>query len=166
MVDQELLAKQRRSRRIAMSAEEVDVFLTESRVCRVASLGADGSPHNSPLWFLWDGDYLWLYSIVSSQRWTDLMRDPRVSVVVDGGHDFFELHGVELRGAVERVGPVPRVAGPEGNPFDVPELEKVERLFAPKYMGNPDGSMYHDGRHAWLRLRPEKIVSWDHRKIA
>jgi hypothetical protein len=25
--------------------------------------------------------------------------------------------------------------------------------------------MYHDKRHAWLRLTPEKAVSWDHRKI-
>jgi hypothetical protein len=23
-----------------------------------------------------------------------------------------------------------------------------------------------DGRHAWLRLTPEKLVSWDFRKLA
>jgi hypothetical protein len=26
-------------------------------------------------------------------------------------------------------------------------------------------AMHHDGRHAWLRLTPEKITSWDFRKI-
>ena len=165
MVDQVVLDKQRRSRRIAMTADEVDAFLTTQRICRVATLTAGGAPHNSPLWFIWDGTYLWLYSIVKSQRWTDVIRDPRVSVVVDGGHDFFELHGVELRGSVEQVGEVPRVGGPADNPFNDADLAEVERLFAPKYMGNPDGSMYHDGRHAWLRLRPEKITSWDHRKV-
>ena len=25
--------------------------------------------------------------------------------------------------------------------------------------------MVHDGRHGWLRLTPEKITSWDFRKI-
>jgi hypothetical protein len=25
--------------------------------------------------------------------------------------------------------------------------------------------MRHDGRHAWLRITPESIVSWDFRKI-
>lgn len=165
MVDQDVLAKQRRSRRIAMSAEEVDAFLASQRVCRVATLTAGGAPHNSPLWFVWDGTCLWLYSIVRSQRWTDVLRDARVSVVVDAGDDFFELRGVELRGRVEQVGEVPRVGGPDGNPIDDPELEVPERLFAPKYLGKPDGSMFHDGRHAWLRLRPEKITSWDHRKI-
>ena len=26
--------------------------------------------------------------------------------------------------------------------------------------------MIHDGRHAWLRITPLKIVSWDFRKLA
>ena len=26
--------------------------------------------------------------------------------------------------------------------------------------------MFHDERHAWLRLTPERIVSWDFRKLA
>jgi hypothetical protein len=26
--------------------------------------------------------------------------------------------------------------------------------------------MVHDGRHAWLRVVPEKITSWDFRKLA
>jgi hypothetical protein len=26
--------------------------------------------------------------------------------------------------------------------------------------------MIHDGRHAWLRITPGKIVSWDFRKLA
>jgi hypothetical protein len=26
--------------------------------------------------------------------------------------------------------------------------------------------MYHDGRHAWLRITPTKITSWDFRKLS
>ena len=26
--------------------------------------------------------------------------------------------------------------------------------------------MIHDGRHAWLRVTPRKITSWDFRKLA
>ena len=148
--------KQRRGRRIAMSPDELNRFLGVERTCRVASVGADGSPHNTPLWFVWDGDCLWLYSIVRSQRWTDLQRDPRVSVVVDGGVDFFDLHGAELRGEVEAVGEAPRTDSPN------PEVEEPERLFAEKYSG---GTMVYDGAHAWLRLRPRKIASWDFRKL-
>jgi len=149
--------EQRRGRRAAMSDPERDAFLRAERTCRVASIGGDGAPHVTPLWFVWDGAALWLTSIVKSQRWTDLQRDNRVSVIVDAGTEFMELRGVEIRGVAETVGEVPRT----GEPLSA--LENPERLFADKYAG---GTVIHDGRHAWLRITPEKIVSWDFRKVA
>jgi hypothetical protein len=139
-----------------MSDDERDAFLRSERTCRVASLGADGAPHVTPLWFAWDGTALWLTSLVRSQRWTDLLRDDRVSVVVDAGDDFDELRGVELKGHAVPVGEAPRTGEP------VPELDVPEQLFADKYAG---GTVFHDGRHAWLRITPDKIQSWDFRKI-
>ena len=139
-----------------MAPEERETFLRGERTCRVASVGGDGSPHVTPLWFVWDGRSLWLTSIVRSQRWTDLQRDGRVSVIVDTGHDFMELRGVEIKGRAEVVGEVPRTGEPNA------ELEVPERLFADKYAG---GRVHHDGRHAWLRVSPEKMVSWDFRKL-
>jgi hypothetical protein len=138
-----------------MSPAEVDAFLAEERTCRVATVGPNG-PHATPLWYAWHGGALWLTSVVRSQRWTDLQRDPRVAVVVDAGTSYDELRGVELRGRVEVVGEVPRTGEP------VPELEGPEQLMADRYLG---GTFVHDGRHAWLRLVPDKITSWDFRKL-
>nr|MDT0666532.1 hypothetical protein [Micromonospora sp. DSM 115978] len=107
--------------------------------------------------FVWDGTALWLNSIVRSQRWTDLTRDPRVSVIVDAVHGFGELRGVELIGQVEIVGEVPRTGAPEAGAV----LTEPERLFGEKYS---NGTFHYDGRHAWLKLTPNKIVSWDFRK--
>ena len=149
---------QRRGRAIAMTAAEVDQFLATERTCRVATVGRDGQPHVAPLWFAWDGKSLWLSSLVRSQRWTDLMRDPRVAVIVDSGVEYSELRGVELSGAVAAVGDAPRTAGPD------PALAEPERLFAEKYTGGV--AVPPDGRHGWLRLTPEKLVSWDFRKLA
>jgi len=42
-----------------------------------------------------------------------------------------------------------------------PSCSEPERLFGEKY-GN--GKFHIDGRHAWVKLVPEKIVSWDFRK--
>lgn len=150
-----MVKEQRRGRRIAMSKEELDAFLGAERTCRIATVSANG-PHNTPLWFVWDGEALWFTSLVRSQRWTDMERDPRVAVVVDAGEDYGELRGAELRGKVEVVGEAPRTGEPSS------ELETPEKLIADKYFG---GQMIHDGRHAWLRLVPEKITSWDFRKI-
>ena len=150
------MREQRRGQRIAMTPAEVDAFLREERTCRVATAGGDGAPHNSPLWFVWDGTALWLNSLTKSQRWTNLSRDPRVSVLVDAGTAYDALRGVELLGRVEQVGDVPRTDRPD------PEVAEPERLFGEKYAG---GSFVPDGRHGWLRLVPDKIVSWDFRKI-
>jgi general stress protein 26 len=151
------MKEQKRARRIAMTKDELDAFLGEEWMCRVGSVDGDGAPHVSPLWFVWDGAALWLHSIVKSQRWVNLMRDPRVSVAVDGGTGYFELRGVELLGRVEVVGDVPRAEQPN------PATAEPEQLWADKYAG---GRFHPDGKHAWLRLDPDKIVSWDFRKLA
>lgn len=148
---------QRRGRRIAMTDAELDAFLAEQRTCRVATVSADGDPHVTPLWFVWHDGSLWLTSLTRSQRWIDIERHPRIAVVVDAGVGYGELRGVELRGSATPVGEIPRTGAP------VNELLEVERLYATKY-GN--GVMEHDGRHGWLRVRPDTLVSWDFRKLA
>ncbi|MFI9257610.1 pyridoxamine 5'-phosphate oxidase family protein [Streptomyces sioyaensis] len=148
---------QRRGRRIMMTRGELDAFLGTQRTCRVATVGGDGAPHAGALWFVWDGTALWLYSITRSRRWAQLRKDPRIAVVVDDGHEYGELRGAELTGRVDFVGEAPRTGEP------CPELDAPERLFAEKYFGMT--RMPHDGRHAWLRLTPRSVASWDFRKI-
>lgn len=151
------MKQQKRGRKIAMTDAERDAFLAEQRTCRVATIGPDG-PHATPLWYLWDGTYFWITSLVRSQRWADLQRDARIGIVVDAGEDYGELRGVELSGTAEVVGEVPRT----GEPDD--ELANIEPAFARKNFGLDE--MFHDGRHAWLRVTPTKIASWDFRKLA
>jgi len=140
-----------------MTPAELDAFLTEQRTCRVATVSADGRPHLSALWFAWDGTALWLYSLTRSRRWAELRRDARLAVIVDDGHDYGELRGAELSGEAVFVGEAPRSGAP------CPELDAPERMFAAKYFGLD--AMPHDGRHAWLRLTPDTISSWDFRKL-
>lgn len=150
------MKQQRRGRKIEMSPAEVDTFLAEERTCRVATSSLDGA-HLTALWFVWDGTALWLNSVVKSQRWTNVVRDPRGAVLIDTGHEFNELRGVEIRGRLEPVGEVPRTGLPDE------ELVNPELLFARKYGGRDQ--MHYDGRHAWLRVVPDKITSWDFRKM-
>ena len=152
------MAEQRFGNAIAMTADERDAFLRTRPICRVATVGPDGRPHVSALWFIWDGSALWLNSLIRSRRWGDLAADPRCSVIVDeGATDFMSLCGVELQGSVEVIGEAPR----RGEPLD--QLRTPERLFADKYTGG--GDFRYDGRHGWLRLTVETVVSWDFSKI-
>lgn len=149
---------QRRGRRIMMTDDERDAYLAGQRTCRVATVSAGGRPHIGALWFVWDGTSCWLYSITRSLRWAQLRHDPRVAVVIDDGVEYAELRGVELSGKAVFVGEAPRTGE------SCAELEAPERLFAAKYFGMD--VMPHDGRHAWLRLTPGAITSWDFRKLA
>ncbi|MGN9796262.1 pyridoxamine 5'-phosphate oxidase family protein [Streptomyces sp. OZ13] len=153
-----MTAIQRRGRRIMMTPAELDAFLTRQRTCRVATVSPGGRPHVSALWFAWDGTSLWLYSLTRSRRWAELRRDPRLAVVVDAGEEYGELRGVELSGTAVFVGEAPRTGEP------CPELAVPEALFARKNFALDE--MPHDGRHAWLRLTPDAVASWDFRKLS
>ncbi len=76
-----------------------------------------------------------------------------MSVLVEAGEGYMELRGAELLGSVERVGEVPRTGE------ECADLAEPERLWDEKY------GLADDGRHAWLRLTPRKIVTWDFRKL-
>ena len=98
-----------------MTTEELDAFLSATRTCRLASRSADGTLHNTPLWFVWYERHVWISSIVKSRQWSDLRIFPGVSVVVDAGDRYDDLRGVELIGDVEVVGEVPASASPTGS---------------------------------------------------
>jgi nitroimidazol reductase NimA-like FMN-containing flavoprotein (pyridoxamine 5'-phosphate oxidase superfamily) len=140
-----------------MTAEEIDDYLAHQRVCRIATVSADGAPHQTPLHFVWVRPLLWVSSVVQSQRWKDIQRDPRVSAIIDSGATYAELQGVELRGTARIVGEVPRLGAADA------QLEAIEQLLESKYR---QGLSPFDGKHAWLAIAPSKIVSWDFRKLA
>lgn len=106
---------------------------------------------------MWDGGHLWLSSLTRSQRWIDTQRDSRLAVVIDAGEQYQQLRGVEIIGRAEPIGEVPRLS------THCAEVADVERVFGRTYM--PGGVFTTDGRHAWLRIAPTKIVSSDFRKL-
>lgn len=148
---------QRYRTKIAMTDTERDQYLTCQRTCRMATTSASGAPHLSALYFVWSEEELWVASLVRSARWSDVVRDSRVSVLVDSGDRYSELRGVEITGTAAAVGGVPRVGEPH------PRLDHIEQILAAKY---DEGMSPYDGRHAWLAVTPTRIVSWDFRKLA
>jgi len=158
-MNQDASQAQQRRRSMALTPAEADSFLSGARTARVATIASDGWPHVTPLWFLWHDGAVWLYSLVRSRRWSDLVERVYVAVVVDDGEEHTTLRGVEIRGRAEAVGEQPRT-GLE----DIPELADVEHLYCAKY--GSDRERMYDGRHAWIRVGADQLRSWDHRKIA
>lgn len=130
-----------------MTDEELAELLRTERTARVATVSPDGEPHVAPLWFVWHEGELYVTSLKRSRRGHDIERGSRVAVCVDAGESYNELRGAVLYGRFEDAGDVPH----------------VRRLFGEKYWGGIDIPQVKS--HAWLVLRPEKIVSWDFKKI-
>jgi len=54
--------------------------LTEEPVIWLATVRADGQPQVVPVWFLWDGQHIVIYSLPNSQKVRNIRQNPRVSL--------------------------------------------------------------------------------------
>jgi len=54
--------------------------LEDGRVVWLSTVGPDGTPQPSPVWFLWDGDTVLIYSQPSTPKLRNIEQHPRVSL--------------------------------------------------------------------------------------
>jgi PPOX class probable F420-dependent enzyme len=54
--------------------------LEGDRIVWLATVGRDGTPQPSPVWFLWDGDTVLIYSQPSTPKLRNIAQRPRVSL--------------------------------------------------------------------------------------
>lgn len=73
--------------------DDVRNFLETHRFATIATLNADGSPHQVVAWYLVEGDTA-IVNSADGRRWpANLRRDPRVSLVVSDGYAWVGLRG-------------------------------------------------------------------------
>src|SRR4026207_416741 len=86
---------------IAMSEDELWKFIEERKSLQVATIGADGTPHLTTLWFaIVDGE-VGFETFTKTQKVVNLRRDPRIAVLVEDGTKYNELRGVAINGRAE-----------------------------------------------------------------
>ena len=66
-----------------LSKDEVDKFLEEPNLARVACLDAKGWPYAIPCWYQWDGKSIWLVARAKSKWAKFLAAEPRCAVTID-----------------------------------------------------------------------------------
>jgi nitroimidazol reductase NimA-like FMN-containing flavoprotein (pyridoxamine 5'-phosphate oxidase superfamily) len=137
---------------LSLTRGEMEPYLRTQRTARVATAGATGSPHVVPLWFVWHDGTLFLNSTVGNPTVENALRDGRAAAVIDDGDEYDVLRGVTVSGRVEQA---------EGDP----RLPRVEREWSEKYLHGEEVPYRRWLNRVWLRLVPERIASWDFRKI-
>lgn len=70
--------------------------LREEKIIWLTTVGSDGTPQPAPVWFLWDGQSVLVYSLNEAKRNAHIARNPRVALHFDGngsGGDIVVLTG-------------------------------------------------------------------------
>jgi PPOX class probable F420-dependent enzyme len=146
-----------------MTDDEQRKFLAGAQTIIICSLDPRGYPHPMPMWFgVEDDGSVVMTTFTKSQKIRNIERDPRVSLLVESGTVYSELRGVVLYGEAELVRDKEQIldilakigaknAGGAGN---VPNPEALR-----------SGLMATVPKRTGIRIRPERIVSWDHSKL-
>jgi nitroimidazol reductase NimA-like FMN-containing flavoprotein (pyridoxamine 5'-phosphate oxidase superfamily) len=142
-----------------MDAEKENLMrslLAEPVLARLATANAKTlQPHVVPVWFLWEGNSLWISAFISTRKVKDLQKNPRCAVLIEPAQpQGSPLQAVLLEGAAELIAePASLVA------------EMSERIYT-KYMG-PEGvlapepqSWKQDPENRLVRLTPERRIAW------
>lgn len=143
---------------IKMTDDEIDAFLHEQKTAVMCTMHPRGSIHAVAMWYGFVDGCLTVETKEKSQKVQNLLRDPRMTVLVEDGDAYEELRGVELVGAAEVL----------HDPDQLWELgvSMYERYFGPyTEQARPAVEAMLNKRVA-VRMRAERVVSWDHRKIA
>jgi PPOX class probable F420-dependent enzyme len=151
-----------RREQIQMSDAELREYLRTSKTIIIISIGPGGFPHPMPMWYAVDDDgTVRMTTFRKSQKVLNVQRDPRVSLLVEsGGGDYGQLRGVVIYGKAQVVDDLDAVKK---------TLRRVSGADAITDPAAQKGAEAVIGKTAAKRVailvQPEKIVSWDHRKL-
>ena len=88
---------------IVMFDAEIDEFVAGSRAGTLATVGPDGQPHLTAMWFGVVDCEIWFETKAKSQKAVNLRRDPRVTFLLEDGETYDTLRGVSFEGTAEIV---------------------------------------------------------------
>ena len=142
-----------------MTDDEVRAFLDGRHTMNIATKNHDGTIHLVAMWYgFLDGDPVF-ETYARSQKVLNLERDPAITALVEDGDDYDELRGVELVGTAE-------IIRDEGRLLEAAKsvVDRYYPIDDPEALELAAVALMH--KRVAIRIRPERVVSWDHAKIA
>ena len=73
--------------------DEMRRFLEERRFAVVATINENGTPQQTVVWYLLRGDEIMMNTARGRVKDRNLLRDPRLSIVVEDGYRFITIRG-------------------------------------------------------------------------
>ena len=136
---------------LEMSSQELTNFLTETHLARIATVKPDGSPHVTPVWYLWKAPYLLIAVVSTSLKVRNIKQNPQVAVTIDT--DSSPAQGVII----------------EGRALIKNLPTQLEHELCARYLQSRDLERYleyarNNFTSILLEIAPHKIISWNYAK--
>jgi nitroimidazol reductase NimA-like FMN-containing flavoprotein (pyridoxamine 5'-phosphate oxidase superfamily) len=142
-----------------LTKAQVDAFLSQPILARLSTAVPSKDdpslfqPHTTPVWFLWDGDCLYISAFASTRKVKEVRRNAHIAVLIDVENAVDGVTAVLMEGKCEWT--------------QEPALvQEMSRKIYTRYMGE-DGvlakdpqSWIVDPENSIICLKPEKIYSW------
>ncbi|MEM4565532.1 MAG: pyridoxamine 5'-phosphate oxidase family protein [Archaeoglobaceae archaeon] len=134
---------------IGMSEEEVREFLSKPLIARIATVGKDLMPNVHPVWFLYDGEFVYVSTAKFSAKARNVKRNPKVAIVIDVSEKTGNK-GVIIRGNAEIV-----------------ENEELAKRILLKYLSpqDPEFQQLLQIPRVVIKIKPQSLYSWDSSKM-
>jgi PPOX class probable F420-dependent enzyme len=146
----------------SMSEEERAALLSEpGYTLQLATIGANGYPHLSAMWYVYTRSRLYFNTYATSQKGLNMARDPRVSCMVESGKQYTQLRGVVIQGKVVQVS--------DPQEFEFVSIALIRRYPMPSPELTPEqvyANIKRLTKRLLYRVEPEYIYSWDHSKAS
>jgi PPOX class probable F420-dependent enzyme len=154
------LAKVSRRDEIQLSPDEQLELLDSERVVIVSSHGPRGWPHSMPMWFTVRDGEVWIWTYAKSQKVRNLERDNRATVLIEAGHEYQELRGIQIEAEAEIIRDTERV-------FDFAKELTVRYADGIDEIGDDAAAALQAQapKRVAIRFEPVRTASWDHRKL-
>src|SRR5213593_4353918 len=148
-----------RRKTIALTADEQRQYLQTSHTIILTSLDPRGYPHSVAMWYVVDPDgAVVMTTFAKSQKALNLRRDPRCALLVESGRTYEDLKGLLIRGRAT-------LEQDEEKVLDVLETVHAKYNTPGPAEGLRDAMRGQARKRVVIRVRPEHVSSWDHRKL-
>lgn len=144
--------------RIRMTDPDAWDFIASRKAMQTATLNRDGSPHLTTNWFALVDQRILFETYTKSQKIVNLRRDPRIALLWEDGDLYPELRGVSLNGTATLIDDFEEVS------------DLAQHVVRRNYPETPETEVSEAARNLARKrtgvvVLPEKIFSWDHRKL-
>jgi general stress protein 26 len=142
-----------------LTQSQLDAFLSHPILARLATSVPSKEdpglyqPHNTPVWFQWDGATLYISAFTSTRKVKEVRLNPFIAVLIDVEEAIDGVRAVLLEGKCEWI-------------QDPAVVQEISRRIYTHYMGE-DGvqtkepqSWIVDPENSIIKLTPARVYTW------